>query len=128
MELKFKEDRKNCVYVAGPMTGYVDHNFPAFNNAAAKLEFMGWTVFNPAENGYDPRATWADYMHLDIKMLTECEAIALLPNWEKSPGAHLEVSIAIALGMRIITIDDAVEPNREDFKWLKPKEHVNDKL
>jgi hypothetical protein len=37
------------VYVAGPMRGIPEFNFPAFNAAAAKLRAAGHHVFNPAE-------------------------------------------------------------------------------
>ena len=37
------------VYLAGPMAGYKDHNFPAFNAKAAELRALGHEVFNPAE-------------------------------------------------------------------------------
>lgn len=37
------------VYIAGPMTGLPDFNFPAFHAAAAAWRAAGWEVFNPAE-------------------------------------------------------------------------------
>lgn len=37
------------VYLAGPMRGIPEFNFPAFNAAAASLRKSGHTVFNPAE-------------------------------------------------------------------------------
>ena len=37
------------IYLAGPMRGYPEFNFPAFHAAAAKLRAEGHTVFNPAE-------------------------------------------------------------------------------
>ena len=47
------------VYIAGPMTGLPDFNYPAFNAAAAKLRALGLEVLNPAEN--PPPPLW----HLD---------------------------------------------------------------
>lgn len=37
------------IYLAGPMRGYAEFNFPAFHAAAARLREQGHTVFNPAE-------------------------------------------------------------------------------
>ena len=36
------------IYIAGPMTGFPEFNFPAFFAAQAELEAKGWQVFNPA--------------------------------------------------------------------------------
>ena len=38
------------IYLAGPMTGLPDHNFPAFRAAAEGLQQAGWEVVNPADN------------------------------------------------------------------------------
>lgn len=38
------------LYLAGPMTGLPDFNYPAFHAAAAAWRAAGWTVANPAEN------------------------------------------------------------------------------
>jgi hypothetical protein len=37
------------IYVAGPMRGIPEFNFPAFHDAAARLRNEGHVVFNPAE-------------------------------------------------------------------------------
>ena len=100
-QVRFADARKMRVYVAGPMSGMPGHNFPAFNAAAAALRAKGWHVENPADHGDVIGATWADYMHSDVRMLASCGAIHLLPGWSKSRGASLEAHIAAALGMEI---------------------------
>jgi len=89
-------------YIAGPMTGIENLNFPAFHKAAASLRASGHEVVNPAEIVTDPTAKWEDCMRADLAQMLGCTHIALLPNWDKSRGAQLEAHIAHALGMRPI--------------------------
>ncbi len=93
---------KPRTYLAGPMTGIPDLNFPAFHRAAASLRASGYEVINPAEINPDPSMTWEDAIRADIPQLLTCEAIALLPGWENSRGARLEARIAHDLDMRQI--------------------------
>ncbi|MFU7262033.1 DUF4406 domain-containing protein, partial [Pseudomonas aeruginosa] len=67
------------IYLAGPMTGLPEHNFPAFHAEAARLRSLGYQVENPAEHGEIPGFEWADYLRLDLQKLLTCQAIALLP-------------------------------------------------
>ena len=101
-------DRANRVYVAGPMTGITDFNYPAFNAVADQLRAQGFEVENPADHGIVEGAQWADYMAYDLTRLGLCGVIALLPGWEKSEGAKLEVLIAERLGMTVVNAHDLV--------------------
>lgn len=92
------------IYVAGPMTGLPDLNFPAFHAAAARLRAEGHHVENPAEINADPTAAWSDCMRKDIARLVTCDAIHLLPGWSKSKGACLEHQIAVGLGLEILEV------------------------
>lgn len=94
-------ERSGRIYIAGPMTGLPDFNFPAFNDMAAILRGLGYHVENPAEHGVVEGAEWADYLRYDIARLATCEALVLLPGWRHSRGALLEVHIAKALGIQI---------------------------
>lgn len=94
--------RGNRIYIAGPMTGLPDFNFPAFNFEAALLRNQGLHVENPAEHGTVDGAEWADYLRYDIGRLATCGAIYLLKGWENSKGAQLEVHIARTLGMEVM--------------------------
>ena len=90
------------IYLAGPMTGLPDHNFPAFHAAAKRLTTAGWEVCNPAENfGGRTDLPREQYLRADVAMLVQCEAIALLPGWEDSRGAQLEYLIARELNLAI---------------------------
>lgn len=90
------------VYISGPMTGYEDHNFPAFNRAADELYEQGYLPANPADTGVIEGYEWSDYMRFDIRLLTYCDAIYTLPGWERSRGALLEMQVATALGLEWI--------------------------
>lgn len=96
------------IYVAGPMTGLPDLNFPAFHEAARILRAAGHEVVNPAEINADPTAGWVDCMRADIRELVTCEAICLLPGWEKSRGAILESVIARELDFEVVSLTEAV--------------------
>jgi hypothetical protein len=102
------------VYLAGPMTGLPDYNFPAFFAAADRLKEAGHTVFNPAQNDLD---TWGDMATIKVKanyrdclkadlnwILDHAEAIALLPGWENSKGVAAELALAKALNLEIMEL------------------------
>lgn len=94
--------KETAIYLSGPVTGMPDNNAPAFHAEAARLRAAGFTVINPLEIALGPDATWADYMRADlIAMLTHCNSIRMLKNWEKSKGAVLELSIACQLGFAV---------------------------
>jgi hypothetical protein len=92
-----------ALYVAGPMTGYPSFNYPVFAAAADSLRAAGFVVENPAEN--PEQSSWADYMRLSLQQIGRVDGIAVLPGWEHSRGAVLEVHIAHALGMRVLPVD-----------------------
>jgi hypothetical protein len=86
------------VYISGPMTGKPDYNRAAFEVAEAYVKHRGDEAVNPFDiqcAGKD----WASYMREDIRALTTCEGIVVLPGWEGSRGACLEVHIARELGL-----------------------------
>lgn len=88
------------LYLAGPMSGYAQHNFPLFNRVAAQLREQGFEVFNPAENfDGDVRRPRAYYMQLDIPALIGSQAVVVLPGWRESRGANLEVWLALDMGI-----------------------------
>ena len=88
------------IYVAGPMTGYPDCNYPAFNQAAEDLRDLGYDVVNPAESTLVD-AHYTDFLREDLRLVLDCDAIATLPGWEHSVGARNEVMVAGVLGMPV---------------------------
>lgn len=105
------------VYVSGPMSGMQAHNFPAFHDAAKKLTEAGYDVINPAENfGGRTDLSRPEYMRLDIEHVLQADGIALLPGWDKSAGAMLEVAIAQELDIPIGTVIEWQTDAVEDIK------------
>lgn len=105
------------LYLAGPMRGFPDFNFPAFHAAAAALRAQGHEVFNPAEKGMEKDApTNQDDLAfrrlvfgLDTEWICrEAEGIAMLPRWVESRGAFAEWALANALGLSIIYLPTEV--------------------
>lgn len=94
------------LYLAGPMTGLPEKNYPAFHAEAARLRALGYDIASPAEVNVVDGLPWLDYMLVDIPLMLTCQGIALLPGWEQSKGARLEVHIARELGLTILRAAD----------------------
>lgn len=92
------------LYLAGPMSNYPDFNYEAFRSAAAHLRGLGYEVANPAEINPDTRIGWRASMLRDIPHVLTADAIALLPDWQLSRGARLEVHIAQELGIPTLPV------------------------
>ncbi len=99
------------VYLAGPMRGYDQLNFPAFHASAAEWRKHGHEVVNPAEMdealGIDPHRQHfteqqlRDAMSRDLQEVCRCDTIAMLPGWEDSVGARIEHALACMLGLEV---------------------------
>ena len=89
------------IYIAGPMSGLPDLNYPAFNARAAELRALGHHVENPAENPEPHCQSWLGYMRLAVRQLATCDVVHLLPGWSKSRGARIEHQLAEGMGLRV---------------------------
>lgn len=87
-----EKTRKTIIYIAGPMTGLKSANRPVFAEAAETLRSMGYVVLNPAvlPTGM-PRER---YMPICLAMLEQADIICMLPGWDTSRGAQLEIRYA----------------------------------
>lgn len=109
------------IYLAGPMSGIPQFNFPSFFAAADKLRADGHEVFSPAENDISrhgsgwwetsdgshknlpPGINYRDCLRDDLNwILDNAEAIAHLPGWEFSKGVNAEHALGLALGLKMI--------------------------
>jgi hypothetical protein len=90
-------------YLSGPMQGVAEHNFPAFYHAEAVLRAKGYLVLNPARNfGGRVDLPREQYIREDVALLVKSDEVWVLPGWQGSEGAKLEVAIAVATGIPVI--------------------------
>lgn len=111
------------IYLAGPMRGIPEFNFPEFYRYAAMLRAEGHEVFSPAERdnehhgvdiskgneaGCEDTAAKEHGFNLrealgrDLAYIcAEADGIAMMPGWENSKGATAERATAVALGLEI---------------------------
>lgn len=113
------------VYIAGPMTGYPAFNFAAFDNKSAEVRAAGHIPVSPADLdralGFDPYSESAtkavpidrDFLRFaiqrDVDAILQCDAMLLLPGWEKSRGASAERSVATWAGIPVFTTVSELE-------------------
>lgn len=96
------------VYLAGPMSGIADFNYPAFNQAAEQLRAKGFIVENPAENTPPACNSWTGYMRIALRQMLLCDMLIFLPNWQQSRGANLEYKIAQQLSIPTFQIEEVL--------------------
>lgn len=101
------------VYIAGPMRGYPDLNWPAFDKAKADLQALGYQVVSPADldRAYNCQCDDSDQRPIvrrDIDALTTCDMVAVLPGFRDSIGTMAELAVARWLGLTVATVADVL--------------------
>lgn len=127
------------VYLAGPMSGYPDHNFSAFDAAQHQWEAYGYTVVSPANLTRELRAmlhpdtiakwTWEQYLAYDLCIMQKynVERIVLLRDWQRSKGARLEVAYGLEQGFKFYLASAAEVPSdviRAELQSTRPVEPI----
>lgn len=118
------------LYLAGPMTGYPQFNFPLFTETAERLRADGYDIVSPAEmddeettalamaspdgapgSGTANGETWADFLARDVKLIAdEVDGVVVLPKWWTSKGASLEVFVALLCNKPVYHSDVMIGP------------------
>jgi hypothetical protein len=108
--------RPKC-YLAGPMAGLPKHNYPLFIEATEYLRHRDYDIISPVEciNNEGGSISWQDCMRRDLGQLVICNKIFLLPDWQQSRGATLELFISAMLGLSIYTIKVVEENGNRHF-------------
>lgn len=102
-------------YLAGPMSGIPQFNFPLFDQAASQLRDSGYEIISPAElddtetraqalaspdgNPGKSNRTWGDFLSRDVKIVADqVQGVIFLPRWYTSRGARLEGYVGLTCG------------------------------
>jgi hypothetical protein len=104
------------VYLGGPMRGYENFNYQAFEDATIALRAMGYEVYSPHEMDLELGFVDADWhyegdrrvwdrvettpeftihvaMRVDLRVITQMDAVVFLPGWQKSSGSKMEDTV-----------------------------------
>ncbi len=98
------------VYLSGPITGLTEEEYTRrFAIAERHYKSAGYEVVNPVIIGKElqktnPQPSYEEYMKVDLEGLRTCSHIALLDDWEQSPGAKREKIEAERLGLEIMQL------------------------
>ena len=97
---------KQKIYLSGKITGLpileAIKNFESAENQLKELAI----IVNPMRISHYHDRSWQSYMKEDIKALMNCDAIAMLPNFNESKGALIELNLAKSLGFEIIYLKE----------------------
>ena len=124
------------VYLAGPMRGYENYNFDAFQGAARLLRRNGIEVVSPHEIDikedmvvveYDEAGNFSSVelsdtftveaaLRRDFRAITTVDAIVVLPGWENSAGAQAELFVARQIGL---PVHELVPPSGDEGPSLR---------
>lgn len=121
----------HSLYLAGPMTGIPQFNFPAFDAAAAELRDQGYEIVSPAElddpetreaalaspdgapgSGSADGETYGTFLSRDVKLvIDDVDGVVCLPDWHKSRGARIEVFTAATMGKPVFYFNPTDDVN-----------------
>lgn len=118
--LRVAKGLESC-YVSGPMQGLTDFNRVAFYRADLALREAGWRVSNPARHDEQDKGIslegyptgdlseldafeFAQAIAWDLEQVCKTDCTFVLPGWEYSGGAEMEVYTALRVGKPVFTI------------------------
>lgn len=99
-------DFERRYYLAGPMSGYPEYNYPEFEAACKLLRRNKIEIKSPHEIVYPESRVlgdlpYSEYIDGGMKLLAQCNGLILLPGWAQSTGSMLELSEAATWGLPV---------------------------
>lgn len=97
------------IYLSGPMSGYPEYNFPAFRAAAKRLRELGLEVIDPSEINQPDLNSWEQCMKNALRDMMLCDTIVMLPGWQNSKGAVIELELSEKLGYHSYELEEFID-------------------
>ena len=93
---------KKC-YIAGKIGDLPEEIYKAnFERAKEQVIALGYEPISPVELEHAHDKSWNSYMKEDLRHMLNCHAVFAQRNWRLSPGATIEINLALAVGIDII--------------------------
>ena len=121
-------DKSIFWYLAGPMTGGPQSNFPLFDSVAKRLREQGFKIVTPSEldlphvreealaseTGTAHVSQWGEFLSRDVKVIADgVGGIIFLPGWLMSRGAKLEAFVGLLTKKKFGWYDELTQTARE---------------
>lgn len=104
------------IYISGAISGR-DYREVALDFEAAQTQIRVLSDFlpiSPLDNGLPLDTPWSAHMLRDLKILSTCDAVLMLPGWEHSPGCQIEKIFAERIGLRVLMGFDELKAHRRN--------------
>ena len=104
---------KKRIFLSAPITGHINENKGAFNDAATILRAMGHIVFVPHEIMLQYDCTDFDHMEYcricGAVLIAEADLMIQLKGWERSSGCAIEKATCDLYKIEYMTIEEFLE-------------------
>lgn len=93
-------DLSKVYYLSGPMSGYPNYNFDAFQRTVDRLRPIGFKIVSPHEVSppdwsLSEKEIWTVQMAKCREQMALCNAAIMLRGWPESRGALIELDYAL---------------------------------
>ena len=115
--------RRPIIYISGKITGNKTYK-EDFAGAELFLREKGFNVINPCTACELDFFGYEDFMRVDFALIDVADAVFMLSNYSKSPGAFRELNYAIAKRKTVLYQNDPELENQltklQNQKWHYP--------